>query len=267
MGAHAVHIRRRPCARAPAHRPAGLPGQGDLADFLAGDRRSGERHRPFHRPAPYRADTDRAQHSPLAQLAGVSRRARRPASTVGTRRWPGSRHSDPARPQAALAFVVSLVGYAGGMVMAAIKRDKGVADWGHLLPGRGRLHRQAGFRPVRRAGVLPPRALLLRSGLRAGRSPGGRGVRPDAYPSGGGSAMSTCSGSRPCGAPWVRAAGPGAGVGQAASSSGPRGRASAAAGTGPRSSCHACHRGGRRLHGRTLRRRSRSRCLHRRRAG
>lgn len=36
-----------------------------------------------------------------------------------------------------LAIVVSLVGYAGGMVMAAIKRDKGVADWGHLLPGQG----------------------------------------------------------------------------------------------------------------------------------
>lgn len=36
-----------------------------------------------------------------------------------------------------MALVVTLVGYAGGMVMAAIKRDKGVRDWGHLIPGQG----------------------------------------------------------------------------------------------------------------------------------
>jgi len=36
-----------------------------------------------------------------------------------------------------MALVVTLVGYAGGMVMAAIKRDKGVHDWGHLIPGQG----------------------------------------------------------------------------------------------------------------------------------
>lgn len=40
--------------------------------------------------------------------------------------------------QAALiAPAVSLLGYGGGMVMAAIKRDKGVVDWGHLIPGQG----------------------------------------------------------------------------------------------------------------------------------
>lgn len=40
--------------------------------------------------------------------------------------------------QAALiALSVALVGYGGGMVMAAIKRDRGVSDWGHLLPGQG----------------------------------------------------------------------------------------------------------------------------------
>lgn len=36
-----------------------------------------------------------------------------------------------------LALLVSLLGYAGGMVMAAIKRDKGVVDWSHLIPGQG----------------------------------------------------------------------------------------------------------------------------------
>ncbi|MCB1329106.1 MAG: phosphatidate cytidylyltransferase, partial [Maritimibacter sp.] len=34
---------------------------------------------------------------------------------------------------------VSVLGYAGGLVMTAIKRDKGVVDWGHLLPGQGGL--------------------------------------------------------------------------------------------------------------------------------
>lgn len=38
---------------------------------------------------------------------------------------------------ALLAASVSLLGYAGGMVMAAIKRDKGVVDWSHLIPGQG----------------------------------------------------------------------------------------------------------------------------------
>jgi len=40
--------------------------------------------------------------------------------------------------QAALvAFVVAGLGYGGGMVMAAIKRDKGIEDWGDLIPGQG----------------------------------------------------------------------------------------------------------------------------------
>lgn len=36
-----------------------------------------------------------------------------------------------------IALAVALLGFAGGMVMAAIKRDKGVRDWGHLIPGQG----------------------------------------------------------------------------------------------------------------------------------
>ncbi|HHB81474.1 MAG TPA: phosphatidate cytidylyltransferase, partial [Aliiroseovarius sp.] len=38
---------------------------------------------------------------------------------------------------ALMALATSLLGYAGGMVMAAIKRDKGVVDWSHLIPGQG----------------------------------------------------------------------------------------------------------------------------------
>ncbi|AXC48417.1 phosphatidate cytidylyltransferase [Paracoccus suum] len=38
---------------------------------------------------------------------------------------------------AAMALVISLMGFAGGLVMSAIKRDRGVKDWGHGIPGHG----------------------------------------------------------------------------------------------------------------------------------
>jgi len=36
-----------------------------------------------------------------------------------------------------LALIVTLMGFLGGLVMSAIKRDRGVKDWGHLIPGHG----------------------------------------------------------------------------------------------------------------------------------
>lgn len=38
---------------------------------------------------------------------------------------------------AGLALLVALMGFAGGLVMSAIKRDRGVKDWGHLIAGHG----------------------------------------------------------------------------------------------------------------------------------
>jgi len=41
-------------------------------------------------------------------------------------------------PQAlGMALVVTLMGFFGGLVMSAIKRDKGVKDWGHMIAGHG----------------------------------------------------------------------------------------------------------------------------------
>ena len=37
----------------------------------------------------------------------------------------------------AMAGVCSLVGMGGNLVFAAIKRDRGVKDWSHLIPGQG----------------------------------------------------------------------------------------------------------------------------------
>jgi phosphatidate cytidylyltransferase len=39
----------------------------------------------------------------------------------------------------AMAFVITLMGFFGGLVMSAIKRDRGVKDWGHLIEGHGGL--------------------------------------------------------------------------------------------------------------------------------
>lgn len=38
---------------------------------------------------------------------------------------------------AAIALVVCIFGFLGGLVMSAIKRDRGVKDWGHLIQGHG----------------------------------------------------------------------------------------------------------------------------------
>ena len=38
---------------------------------------------------------------------------------------------------AVLALVIALLGFFGGLVMSAIKRDRGVKDWGHLIAGHG----------------------------------------------------------------------------------------------------------------------------------
>jgi phosphatidate cytidylyltransferase len=36
-----------------------------------------------------------------------------------------------------MAFAVALMGFLGGIVMSAIKRDRGVKDWGHMIAGHG----------------------------------------------------------------------------------------------------------------------------------
>jgi len=36
-----------------------------------------------------------------------------------------------------MSIVITLMGFLGGLVMSAIKRDRGVKDWGHLIAGHG----------------------------------------------------------------------------------------------------------------------------------
>jgi phosphatidate cytidylyltransferase len=57
------------------------------------------------------------------------------ATLVGSALW----WMTPFTPlQAALiCLVITLMGFLGGLVMSAIKRDRGVKDWGHLIAGHG----------------------------------------------------------------------------------------------------------------------------------
>lgn len=57
------------------------------------------------------------------------------ASAIGTALW----WMTPFQPlqAAAMALMVTTLGFAGGLVMSAIKRDRGIKDWGHSIAGHG----------------------------------------------------------------------------------------------------------------------------------
>lgn len=57
------------------------------------------------------------------------------ASAIGTALW----WMTPFRPleAAGMSLMITALGFAGGLVMSAIKRDKGVKDWGHTIAGHG----------------------------------------------------------------------------------------------------------------------------------
>jgi phosphatidate cytidylyltransferase len=57
------------------------------------------------------------------------------ATAVGAALWWATPFSPAAA--AAMAFAICLAGFAGGLTMAAIKRDRGVKDYGTLIPGHG----------------------------------------------------------------------------------------------------------------------------------
>jgi len=57
------------------------------------------------------------------------------ATAIGAGIWWLTPFSPPGA--AALAFMIALLGFAGGLVMSAIKRDRGVKDFGNLIQGHG----------------------------------------------------------------------------------------------------------------------------------
>ena len=36
-----------------------------------------------------------------------------------------------------MSLAITLSGFFGGLVLSAVKRDRGVKDWGHLIAGHG----------------------------------------------------------------------------------------------------------------------------------
>ena len=75
-------------------------------------------------------------HQPEQDLGRASSAASRRATALGTAHLVGD--ALLARAQAALmALVITLMGFAGGLIMSAIKRDRGVKDFGALIAGHG----------------------------------------------------------------------------------------------------------------------------------
>ncbi len=66
---------------------------------------------------------------------------------------------------AGMSLAICLMGFGGGLVMSAIKRDRGVKDWGASIAGTRRRARPDRLAVFLRAGVLPPDAVLLHKGL------------------------------------------------------------------------------------------------------
>jgi len=57
------------------------------------------------------------------------------ATAIGTALWWMTPFTPPVA--AAISLMITLLGFAGGLVMSAIKRDRGVKDYGTLIPGHG----------------------------------------------------------------------------------------------------------------------------------
>ncbi len=57
------------------------------------------------------------------------------ATAIGTALWWLTPFTPPAA--AAIAFTITMLGFAGGLVMSAIKRDRGVKDFGTMIGGHG----------------------------------------------------------------------------------------------------------------------------------
>ena len=51
--------------------------------------------------------------------------------------WLMQQRCSAAKSLALVAVYLLLMGFFGGLVMSAIKRDRGVKDWGHLIAGHG----------------------------------------------------------------------------------------------------------------------------------
>ncbi len=72
---------------------------------------------------------------------------------------------------AGMALVIVLMGFFGGLVMSAIKRDRGVKDWGHLIAGHGGFIDRLDSVIFSAPDLLPPDPLFLVRDMTGDRRP------------------------------------------------------------------------------------------------
>ena len=60
-----------------------------------------------------------------------------------------------------MGLIICLMGFFGGLVMSAIKRDYGVKDWGNMIQGHGGMLDRVDSVCFAAPRLLPHRALLL----------------------------------------------------------------------------------------------------------
>jgi phosphatidate cytidylyltransferase len=58
------------------------------------------------------------------------------ATALGAALWWITPYGSPLKA-ASIAFVIALMGFLGGLVMSAIKRDRAIKDWGQMIQGHG----------------------------------------------------------------------------------------------------------------------------------
>ncbi len=75
---------------------------------------------------------------------------------------------------AGMSAVIALMGFAGGLTLSAIKRDRGVKDYGTLVEGHGGVLGPHRLDLLRRPRLLPPHPLLVDEPLRRKGEGGGR---------------------------------------------------------------------------------------------
>jgi phosphatidate cytidylyltransferase len=92
---------------------------GDLVDFFAGRRYGRRRLVPGLSPRTWEGAAAGLAAAALIALAMAPLTPFGPAGAV------------------AMAVAASVVGRAGNLVLTALKRDKGIRDWSHLIPGHG----------------------------------------------------------------------------------------------------------------------------------
>ena len=97
-------------------------------------RRAGERRAAIRLGQALRAAARSRRGCRLEDLEGLVGGAGS-ATLIGAALWWITPFTPPRPPR--FAALVTLMGFFGGLVMSAIKRDRGVKDWGSLIEGHG----------------------------------------------------------------------------------------------------------------------------------